>query len=106
MAEKIIISIGFLSLIGVIVFSALDYRFGWSPVPASVALLGDLLVALGLFVDLLVFRENSFGGSSIETVHDQKVISSGLYARVRHPMYVGGLIKVIGIPLARGSCMR
>src|SRR4051812_26350589 len=53
MAQKIIISIGFLSLIGVIVFSALDYRFGWSPVPAYVALLGDLLVALGLFVDLL-----------------------------------------------------
>lgn len=103
MAQKIIISIGFLSLIGVIVFSALDYRFGWSPVPAYVALLGDLLVALGLFVDLLVFRENSYGGSSIETVNDQKVISTGLYARVRHPMYVGVLIMVIGIPLALGS---
>jgi protein-S-isoprenylcysteine O-methyltransferase Ste14 len=103
MAQKIIISIGFLSLIGVIVFSALDHRFGWSPVPAYVALLGDLLVALGLFVDLLVFRENSYGGSSIETVNDQKVISTGLYARVRHPMYVGVLIMVIGIPLALGS---
>src|ERR1700730_10336829 len=103
MAQKIIISIGFLSLIGVIVFSALDYRFGWSPVPAYVALLGDLLVALGLFVNLLVFRENSYGGSSIETVNDQKVISTGLYARVRHPMYVGVLIMVIGIPLALGS---
>jgi len=103
MAQKIIISIGFLSLIGVIVFSALDYRFGWSPVPAYVALLGDLLVALGLFVNLLVFRENSYGGSSIEIVNDQKVISTGLYARVRHPMYVGVLIMVIGIPLALGS---
>jgi protein-S-isoprenylcysteine O-methyltransferase Ste14 len=103
MAQKIIISIGFLSLIGVIVFSAFDYRFGWSPVPAYVALLGDLLVALGLFVNLLVFRENSYGGSSIETVNDQKVISTGLYARVRHPMYVGVLIMVIGIPLALGS---
>ncbi len=103
MAQKIIISIGFLSLIGVIVFSAFDYRFGWSPVPAYVALLGDLLVALGLFVNLLVFRENSYGGSSIEIVNDQKVISTGLYARVRHPMYVGVLIMVIGIPLALGS---
>jgi protein-S-isoprenylcysteine O-methyltransferase Ste14 len=103
MAQKIIISIGFLSLIGVIVFSAFDYRFGWSPVPAYVALLGDLLVALGLFVNLLVFRENSYGGSLIETVNDQKVISTGLYARVRHPMYVGVLIMVIGIPLALGS---
>ncbi len=103
MAQKIIISIGFLSLIGVIVFSALDHRFGWSPVPAYVALLGDLLVALGLFVNLLVFRENSYGGSTIEIVEGQKVISTGLYARVRHPMYVGVLIMVIGIPLALGS---
>jgi protein-S-isoprenylcysteine O-methyltransferase Ste14 len=103
MAQKIIISIGFLSLIGVIVFSAFDFRFGWSPVPAYVALLGDLLVALGLFVNLLVFRENSYGGSSIEIVNDQKVISTGLYARVRHPMYVGVLIMVIGVPLALGS---
>ena len=103
MAQKIIISMGFLSLIGVIVFSALDHRFGWSPVPAYVALLGDVLVALGLFVNLLVFRENSYGGSSIEIVNDQKVISTGLYARVRHPMYVGVLIMVIGIPLALGS---
>jgi len=102
-AQKIIISLVFLSLIGVTVFSALDYRFGWSPVPAYIALLGDLLVVLGLFVDLLVFRENSYGGSSIEIVNDQKVISTGLYARVRHPMYVGALIMVIGVPLALGS---
>jgi len=101
--QKIIISMGFLSLIGVIVFSALDHRFRWSPVPAYVALLGDLLVALGLFVNLLVFRENSYGGSTIEIVEGQKVISTGLYARVRHPMYVGVLIMVIGIPLALGS---
>jgi protein-S-isoprenylcysteine O-methyltransferase Ste14 len=103
MAQKIIIALGFLSLLGVMVFSALDYRFGWSPVPTPVALLGDLLVALGLFVNLLVFRENSYGGSSIETVNDQKVISTGLYARVRHPMYVGVLIMMIGIPLALDS---
>jgi protein-S-isoprenylcysteine O-methyltransferase Ste14 len=103
MAQKIIISLGFLSLIGVIVFSALDHRFGWSPVPVYVALLGDLLVALGLFVNLLVFRENSYGASTIQTFEDQKVISTGLYARVRHPMYVGVLIMVIGVPLALGS---
>ena len=103
MAQKIIISIGFLSLIGVMVFSALDYRFGWSPVPAYVALLGDLLVALGLFVDLLTFRENSYGASTIQTFEDQKVISTGFYARVRHPMYVGVLVMMIGVPLALGS---
>ncbi|GHO46229.1 methyltransferase family protein [Ktedonospora formicarum] len=101
--QKLIISLGFLSLIGVMVFSALDHRFGWSPVPGYVSLIGDLLVALGLFVNLLVLRENTFGGSSIEISENQQVISTGLYARVRHPMYVGVLIMVLGVPLALGS---
>jgi protein-S-isoprenylcysteine O-methyltransferase Ste14 len=98
--QKIAISIGVLALLGVFVFCAFAHRFGWSPVPASVSLAGGGLVALGLMVDLLVFRENSYGGSTIETVADQTVISTGPYALVRHPMYVGVLIMMTGIPLA------
>jgi protein-S-isoprenylcysteine O-methyltransferase Ste14 len=98
--QKIVISIGVLALLGVFVFSALAHRFGWSPVPAYGSLLGDALVALGLFINLLVFKENTYGGATIETVADQKVISTGPYALVRHPMYVGVLIMIIGIPLA------
>ncbi len=102
-AQKIIISIALLSTLGLLVFCALDHRFGWSPVPGYVSVVGDVLVALGLFIDLLVFRENSYGGSTIETVAGQKVISTGPYALVRHPMYVGVLIMVLGIPLALAS---
>ena len=68
--------------------------------PAYVSLAGDVLVALGLMVNLRVFRENTYGGSTIETVADQKVISTGPYALVRHPMYVGVLIMLTGVPLA------
>ena len=102
-AQKIIISLAVLSFLGLFVFCALDHRFGWSPVPAIVSVLGDVLVALGLFIDLLVFRENSYGGSTIETVEGQKVISTGPYALMRHPMYVGVLIMIIGVPLALDS---
>lgn len=102
-AQKIIMSIAIVSMPALFIFCALDHRFGWSPVPTSVVLLGDVLVALGLLVNLLVFRENSFGGSTIETVEGQHVISTGPYALVRHPMYVGVLIMVAGIPLALGS---
>jgi protein-S-isoprenylcysteine O-methyltransferase Ste14 len=102
-AQKIIMSVAILADLGLLVFSAFDHRFGWSPVPAYVSLAGDALVALGLMIDLVVFRENSFGGSSIEVVDEQKVISSGPYALVRHPMYTGVLIMVIGVPLALGS---
>lgn len=99
-AQKIIISIGILADLGLLVFCALDYRYGWSSVPPFVSLIGDVLVALGLFLDLLVFKENSYGASNIKVEEGQSVISTGPYAIVRHPMYAGVLIMVIGVPLA------
>ncbi|MFN8488594.1 MAG: isoprenylcysteine carboxylmethyltransferase family protein [Caldilineaceae bacterium] len=102
-AQKVIISLAFLSFLGLLVFCALDHRFSWSPVSPVISVAGDILVALGLFIDLLVFRENSYGGSTIEIVEGQKVISTGPYALMRHPMYGGVLIMVIGIPLALDS---
>ena len=104
LAQKILIAVAFAGLVALVIVSVLDHRFGWSSVPDWVAVLGNALVALGLMIDLWVFRENSFGGSTIEKMTDQKVISSGPYAIVRHPMYVGVLVLVIGMPLALGSC--
>ena len=71
--------------------------------PGYVSLAGDVLVALGLFMNLLVFRENSYGSSNINVEADQTVISTGPYALVRHPMYAGVLVMIIGVPLALGS---
>jgi protein-S-isoprenylcysteine O-methyltransferase Ste14 len=102
-AQKTLITIAFAGAIALPVVSALDYRFGWSHVPSLVSVLGNTLVALGLMINLLVFRENSYGASTIEKMEDQKVISTGPYAWVRHPMYVGVLILVVGVPLALGS---
>jgi len=102
-AQKAIISLAFLAFGALFVVSALDYRFGWSKVPAFVSIVGDLLVALGLGIDLRVFRENSYGASTVETAAGQKVISTGPYALVRHPMYVGVVIMLLGVPLALGS---
>jgi protein-S-isoprenylcysteine O-methyltransferase Ste14 len=102
-AQKIIISIAILGWMAVLVFSGLDHRFGWSQVPAYVVWLGDGLIVLGFFINFIVFKENSFGGSSIEIVEDQKVISTGPYALIRHPMYAGVLFMMLGVPLALGS---
>jgi len=102
-AQKINMSIALLSIMGMLVFCALDYRFGWSPVPAAVSLLGDGLVALGLWMNLLVFKANSFGGSTVQTFDAQQVITTGPYALVRHPMYAGVLVMMTGVPLALGS---
>jgi protein-S-isoprenylcysteine O-methyltransferase Ste14 len=103
LAQKIIISIGILGNLGLLVFCALDYRYRWSSMPPYVSLFGDGLVALGLFIDLLVFRENSYGASNIKVEEAQRVISTGPYALVRHPMYAGVLVMLIGVPLALNS---
>jgi protein-S-isoprenylcysteine O-methyltransferase Ste14 len=64
---------------------------------------GDFLVVLGLFIVFLVFRENTFTSAIIDIYAGQKVISTGPYAIVRHPMYAGVLLMLIGEPLALGS---
>ena len=83
--------------------AALDHRFAWSHLPPWVALAGDALVALGFLGVFFVFRENSFTSATIELAPDQKVISTGPYAWVRHPMYAAGLVLLGAIPIALGS---
>ena len=89
--------------LSVSVISALDHHFGWSAVPVYVVIVGDAMVALGMLIIFFVFRENSFTASTVQVASDQRVVSTGLYALVRHPMYVGGLLFIFGIPLALGS---
>lgn len=101
--QKAIISAGVVADIIVLIFCALDHRFGWSALPPAVSLGGDALVALGFLINFFVFKENSYGASSVQIFEGHKVISTGPYALVRHPMYVGGLVLGFGTPLALGS---
>jgi protein-S-isoprenylcysteine O-methyltransferase Ste14 len=101
--QKIIMLFASLGFIGLIVFPALDHRFAWSHMPPYAALAGDVRVALGWFAIFFVFKENTFTSATIELAPDQKVISTGPYALVRHPMYAGALVMLLGIPIALGS---
>jgi protein-S-isoprenylcysteine O-methyltransferase Ste14 len=102
-SQKIIMTLSLSGIVALFVFVALDHRFGWSPVPPYVSLAGDALVALGFLINFLVFKKNTYGASTIQIAEGQKVISTGPYARVRHPMYAGVLVMVTGVPLALGS---
>jgi protein-S-isoprenylcysteine O-methyltransferase Ste14 len=64
---------------------------------------GDVLVALGLGVVALVIIQNSYAAATVRVEAGQTVVSTGLYGRVRHPMYTGNVIMMLGIPLALGS---
>jgi protein-S-isoprenylcysteine O-methyltransferase Ste14 len=101
--QKIIMLFASAGFIGLLIIPALDNRFGWSHMPPAVALVGDGLLALGWLAIFFVFKENSFTSATIELAPDQKVISTGPYALVRHPMYAGGLVMLAGIPIALGS---
>ena len=102
-SQKIIIVLVMLGSLAFFVFPVLDHRFGWSPVPPSVSIVGNVLIVLGYLFIFFVVRENSYAASTIQVTEDQRVISTGPYALVRHPMYAGALLLIIGLPLALGS---
>jgi len=102
-AQQIIMvgaSLAFLSLLAV---PALDYRFHWSSVPVVGVVLGNVLFAIGFLFVGRVYRENTYTSATIEIHEGQRVIDTGPYAIVRHPMYSGALLYMLGTPLALGS---
>jgi protein-S-isoprenylcysteine O-methyltransferase Ste14 len=102
-AQKIIMSVAWVGFIGLVVVPALDHRFAWSQMPAYMVLIGDALVLLGWLAIFFVFKENTFTSATVELAPDQKVVCTGPYGFVRHPMYTGGLAMFMGMPLALGS---
>lgn len=102
-AQKRIQLLASLAIAALYVVSAFDYGRSWSFVPVSVVLLGDLLAVLGFAIMYRVFRENSFAAATVTVEAGQPVISTGPYARVRHPMYAGALLLFLGTPPALGS---
>jgi len=101
--QKVIQVIASIVFIGIFILSVLDHRFRWSSVPDTVAILGDIFVAFGLLIVFFVFKENTFTSATIEVDAEQKVISTGPYSMVRHPMYIGAFMMLFGIPIALGS---
>jgi protein-S-isoprenylcysteine O-methyltransferase Ste14 len=102
-SQRIIMSILSLGFVALLVVPAIDHRFGWSAVPAVVSIVADVVFAIGYLIIFLVFRENSFTSATIEVAPDQRVISTGPYGIVRHPMYSGSLIYLLSMPIALGS---
>jgi protein-S-isoprenylcysteine O-methyltransferase Ste14 len=78
-------------------------RFAWSAMSFVCAISADVLVAIGFCLIFLVYRENTFTSATIEIAENQKVISTGPYAIVRHPMYASASLYLLGTPLALGS---
>jgi protein-S-isoprenylcysteine O-methyltransferase Ste14 len=102
-SQKVIMVVALLSIGALPVVSAIDHRLAWSQVPLAIVILGDLLIVIAYIGFYFVFRENTYGAATIQVAEGQKVISTGPYAVVRHPMYSCALVMLLGIPLALGS---
>jgi protein-S-isoprenylcysteine O-methyltransferase Ste14 len=86
-----------------LLLAGLDRRLGWSRVPAAAVLGADLIVVIGYGLFARVLRENSYASRIIEVHAGQRVISTGPYRWVRHPMYSAAILWVFAAPVALGS---
>jgi len=101
--QRVVIAISFLLTPVMMVTAGLDHRFGWSTVPVPAVLVGDLLVAAGLVLAQWAVIQNGYAAATITVEKEQPLVSTGLYGVVRHPLYLGALIMMIGSPFALAS---
>ncbi len=101
--QRLIFCAIYVLVTALLVVSALDHRFGWSTVPLWLVVVGDILVAAGLLLAQWVVIENRYAAATIRVEEGQRLTTTGLYGVVRHPMYAGALIMMLGTPLALDS---
>lgn len=102
-AQRIIISVTAVLVVAAMVVSALDWRFGWSTVPAWAVIVAQMLVAGGLLGAQWVVVQNNYAGATITVEAGQPLVSTGWYGVVRHPMYSTAAVMLAATPPALGS---
>ena len=101
--QSVVVILSLIMFLGGFIVSALDYRFGWSKMPTVVVVVAAviLLISYGMYAE--VMRENAYLSRTVEIQEEQKVIDTGLYGIVRHPMYFSSTLLFLSIPLVLGS---
>jgi len=101
--QKLVIKLSIVFFVIAFLIPGFDKRLGWSSVPLEVIVGADVIVLAAYMVFVLVLRENRYASRIIEVEQKQKVVTTGPYAVVRHPMYTGALLMYGFSPLALGS---
>lgn len=101
--QKNVISWSAIMFLGGFILSALDFRFGWTYVPKVVVTLASVILLAAYAMYAEVMRENAYLSRTVEVQENQKVIDTGLYGIVRHPMYFSTVLLFLAIPVVLGS---
>jgi protein-S-isoprenylcysteine O-methyltransferase Ste14 len=101
--QNLVVKLSGLMFLAGFVIAGLDYRFGWSEIPSGVSIAAAAIFLLAYLLYAEVLRENAYLSRTIQVQEDQKVIDTGLYGIVRHPMYSATVILFLTIPLVLGS---
>jgi protein-S-isoprenylcysteine O-methyltransferase Ste14 len=101
--QRLIIKLSYIPFLIAFLLPGFDKRFGWSNVPVALVIFADILVLISYGIFFLVLKENPYASRIVEVESEQRVVTSGPYAIVRHPMYSVVLLMYILSPLALGS---
>jgi protein-S-isoprenylcysteine O-methyltransferase Ste14 len=101
--QKVVMAFLYAACIVLVVLPPLDVRFSWSSMPWQVSIIGDAFIVFSFYLFYRVSTVNTYAAANVRVEQGQKVISSGVYALVRHPMYFAALILFMGTPVALGS---
>ena len=101
--QKSVVALSGLMFLAAFIVAGLDWRFGWTNMPNWVVWVATGLFMLSYLLYAEVLRENTYLSRTIEVQEDQKVIDTGLYGIVRHPMYMATLVLFLSMPLVLGS---
>lgn len=101
--QKGVIAVSGLMFIAGFVVAGLDYRFGWSQMPAPVTVIASVLFLIAYALYAEVMRENAYLSRTIKVEEGQTVVDTGLYGIVRHPMYMASILLFLMMPIVLGS---
>ena len=101
--QSLVVKLSGLMFLAGFIVAGLDYRFGWSELPKAVIIAASAVFLIAYAIYAEVLRENTYLSRTIEVQEDQKVIDTGLYGIIRHPMYSATLLLFLSMPLVLGS---
>lgn len=101
--QSLIVKLSGLMFLAGFVIAGLGHRFGWYTLPETVSLIASAVFLLSYVLYAEVLRENTYLSRTVEVQEGQKVIDTGLYGIIRHPMYTATVIMFMSVPLILGS---